>query len=309
MSEEKRKVGAPVMGVREWAVGEDGSLHSTGVPGEWKLKEAQHARCLSTGDVALLMDHYRWIVMTSHYVRDPKDKKRLEEMRQKIREAENGGHPAPHTGCGCGLYAFYDRETCEEYGDGVAKENGVRGVVSAWGKIIRSEYGFKAEHMRLEAIIQEDKNLKRDFWTAHATAGPAYKALANKHGVPLIKPEEVSAFVQLSGGTVLEPDPVPEPSPQELAEQEAARMRAQFGGNVAAYRQIQAFADGVRVGPWRATNNASGQVDVARQVAQKSAVRPQRPPSAMMDPTGLFQLMVPVLVVLIVLYALLSMGG
>lgn len=209
---ENRKLDAPIMGVREWVVGGDGSLRSVGVEAQWEPRKAQHARCLSSSDVALLMEHYRFMRMTMHYG-DARVEDRLAELRNEIKVAQYGGHPAPQQGCRCGLYAFYDRGSCEEHGDGLAKESGVRGVVSAWGNVIRAEYGFRAEYMRLEATISEQKSLKRDFWTAHATAGPAYKALADKHVVPLIKPEEVSVFVQLSGGTVLDPEKVPEPEP------------------------------------------------------------------------------------------------
>jgi hypothetical protein len=78
----------------------------------------------------------------------------------------------------------------------------VSGVVSAWGKVIRCGYGFRAEYMKLEAFIVAAEWFEK--WGTTIDLLPAHRSLAEKHGVPLIKPDEVSAFMGLSGGSVLE---------------------------------------------------------------------------------------------------------
>lgn len=281
MSEEKtlRKVDAPIMGVREWVVGDNGSLKSTGVDSRWEPRGTQSAKCLRTSDVTLLMEHYRFMMMTSQ-LGDLGDEGRLAELRREIAEAENGGHLVPHQGCGCGLYAFYDRDSCGEYGDGRAKESGVRGVVSAWGKVIRHEYGFRAEYMRLEAIILERETMEH-FGATVGLKG-AHKNLADRHGVPLIKPEEVSAFVQLSGGTVLEPEPAP-------PEERDAVIRAMYTPLPSA-----------NIIPSKLATSR----DVARGVAGQPAVMP--PPSGKVDAAAL---MLIALILCLVVGSLLALTG
>lgn len=282
MSEEKtlRKVDAPIMGVREWAVGDDGSLNSTGVDSRWEPRGTQSARCLRTSDVSLLREHYNIMLMTVR-LGGPQEVRRLAQLRREIAEAENGGHSAPHQGCGCGLYAFYDRDSCEEYGDGVAKQGGVRGVVSAWGKVIRAEYGFKAQYMRLEAIILERETMEH-FGATVGLEG-AHKNLADRHGVPLIKPEEVSAFVQLSGGTVLEPEPAP---PEEPA--------------VSAIFPIYPPSSSANITPSKLAST-----QVAREVARQFAAMP--PPFVKVDAVAL--MLIALIVCLVVGSLLISTGS
>jgi hypothetical protein len=180
------------MGVREWRVDDKGALRSTNVGGAWLGREVK-ARCLKPD-----FDNF-WYT-----------------TNMMPRFIENLEHPAPHRGCGCGLYAFYDLDSCKEHGDNFShSSSGIRGVVSAWGKTISAEYGFRSEYMRLEALIAEREPL--DYWGAELSLIPAYESLAKKHGCALIKSEEVSAFMGLSGGVVLESDPQPEEEPEDLA--------------------------------------------------------------------------------------------
>jgi hypothetical protein len=178
-----RKLDAPLMGVREWNVGNDGALYSTGMANTWTLG-VQRAKCESFRSYSFSYTHsptsMPWVNDYESY----------------------SGHPAPYKGCGCGLYGFYDREALKKHGDGFAQKEGVSGVVSAWGKIIRCAYGFRAEYMKVEAFIVEKESM--EWWGSSIDLLPAHRFLAEMHGVPLIKPDEVSAFMGLSGGSVLE---------------------------------------------------------------------------------------------------------
>ena len=178
-----RKLDAPLMGVREWNVGTDGRLLSTGYTYTWN-PGVQQAECKDILSVS--MPSYPWddLYESSHR------------------------HRAPHRGCGCGLYAFYTYDSMIKHGDNVThKSNGISGVVSAWGKVIRSEYGFRAEYMKVEAFILEYP--KRSYWGTSVDFTEAHESLAKKHGVPLIKSFEVSAFMGLSGGSVMECEELP----------------------------------------------------------------------------------------------------
>jgi hypothetical protein len=173
-----KKLDSPLMGVREWNVGKDGKLGSTSRGGVWS-EGTQKATCKGgAGFYNYSLDSYDLLGPVP-------------------------SHPAPHKGCGCGLYAFYTQDSLIKYGDNfTSRIDGVSGVVSAWGKIIRCEYGFRAEYMRVEAFIME--HAERSFWGTTVDFRGAYEALAKKYGVPLIKSYEVSAFIGLSGGSVLE---------------------------------------------------------------------------------------------------------
>lgn len=71
---------------------------------------------------------------------------------------------APYPYCTCGIYGFYS--------PGMAKDFWVKnesedistwypmGVISAHGKIILHDYGFRAEHVHIEAIALEGRILK-----------------------------------------------------------------------------------------------------------------------------------------------------
>ena len=186
---ERRKIEAPILGVREWGVDEDGTLLSIGVGGEWRPREVQVAECKTSagwGPSSFRMNAHGQIV---YHRREPEE-----------------AHESPHKGCGCGLYAFYNHETCKENGDGI-EGGGIRGVVSAWGRVIRCEYGIKAEKMRLEALICERESMR--YMGANVGIKGAQRDLAHRHGVPLITPEEIPAFVGLHGGVVMEADPQP----------------------------------------------------------------------------------------------------
>lgn len=193
----------PIMGVREWPVDEEGYLHSlTGKGDRWEPGEEQAAKCLRPHYGALIsVIGARFNPVTGVF--------KLDEPEEEPK------HEAPTKGCMCGLYAWYDRDCAEEHGDGPLGMQRVRGVVSARGRVVLSEYGFKAEYMKLEAIVAEEATVA--LWGATVGLKGAHRVLARRYGVPLIEPGEVAAFCE-ERGAVLAPDPLPEEeSPHVLA--------------------------------------------------------------------------------------------
>lgn len=61
-----------------------------------------------------------------------------------------GGRPAPAEECRCGFYAYY-RDDLDDY---QFTFNTMQGVVEAWGKVITGNNGFRAENMRLVALVR-----------------------------------------------------------------------------------------------------------------------------------------------------------
>jgi len=60
------------------------------------------------------------------------------------------GHHAPVSGCTCGIYAKHTLEAVEyEFGTSSL----MYGSIKAHGRIILSDYGFKAEHAEIEALL------------------------------------------------------------------------------------------------------------------------------------------------------------
>lgn len=168
-----------VMGVRQWSVNTDGHLQSTTREDVWKPYEEQTARCEGNR-------RYGYYLMSGEEWEEPE------------------GEP-PHSKHMCGLYAFYDRDTCLAHGDPI-NANDVRGVVSAHGEIYEHEHGFRSQHMAVEAIIFEQK--VATVMGSYVSLKRAHEKLAERYGVPLLEPHEVGAFMALMG-TALEPEPAP----------------------------------------------------------------------------------------------------
>lgn len=94
---------------------------------------------------------------------------------------------APHPECGCGLYAFYDWKLCNLFGAGL-RENGIAGIVSATGDIELHEHGFRAERMKIEALLQWPD---ASWWQRRK-----YKGVAKRYHVPLLSLKEAETFAQ-----------------------------------------------------------------------------------------------------------------
>ena len=119
-------------------------------------------------------------------------------------------HESPQSVCSCGLYAFYDRRSYKEHGDRFSVEDRcVTGVVSAWGaKVVLYEYGFKAQYMKLEALVLEEETI--EVFGFSVCVREAHEKLARRYGVPLLVPAQVGAFLR-ERGAVFETRPIPRP--------------------------------------------------------------------------------------------------
>ena len=56
-------------------------------------------------------------------------------------------HDSPHEACQCGIYAYHTPGPRSWFGEAYWCE----GVVSAWGRVVVHDDGFRAEHARVEA--------------------------------------------------------------------------------------------------------------------------------------------------------------
>lgn len=166
-----------LVGVREFSVDHEKGrlhpLHELGFP--WKPGEDQRALCSG-----------RTFGMPEEYDHDTDG--------------------APVAGCTCGLHSYYNLETLHTQGDRTAQHGGgAAGVVSAWGRIILCEYGFRAQYMRLEAIICGRPSVQ--IMGKMINLVPAWESLARSYGVPLIWPAGTPHFMTSLGGTILGEQP------------------------------------------------------------------------------------------------------
>jgi hypothetical protein len=102
----------------------------------------------------------------------------------------NEPHESPHADCQCGIYAYHTPGARSWFGEAYWCE----GVVSAWGRLVVHNDGFRAEHAAVEALAIPD---------GLDLAGPAQvRAAAAALGVPLLAHEELTAFASELGGGV-----------------------------------------------------------------------------------------------------------
>lgn len=98
---------------------------------------------------------------------------------------EQKPHPAPFTGCTCGLYAYYRATTVPE------RPGTVFGVVGVQGKVILATRGMKAERMEILALATDDV------------------ALGERYGVPIYPSREalLSDYPPQDYGELVDVDP------------------------------------------------------------------------------------------------------
>lgn len=142
-------------------------------------------------------------------------------------------HQAPSSGCSCGLYAFYGAQHLLEGGCLVTFPQGVKGVVSAWGDIELHERGFRAQYMRLEALLHDETYLDgyEGLWWA-CLSGDRYKehiaALASRYGVPLIGEWQIEDFAEEEELVILEKG-VSDGGYRQAQEEDKGRADAEAG--------------------------------------------------------------------------------
>jgi hypothetical protein len=98
-------------------------------------------------------------------------------------------HPAPFTGCTCGLYAYYRATT-------VPPSRGqVFGVVAVTGRVILATRGMKAERMSILALVTD------------------YSALGDRYGVPIYPSREalLADYPPQDYGELVDVDPTDPP--------------------------------------------------------------------------------------------------
>lgn len=116
-----------------------------------------------------------------------------------VRTAEGWKHPAPTFGCSCGLYAWktaalmFDSHPVYPISGsgaealvssrGMSAKPVVAGAVVAWGKITEHELGFRAQRMRVTALLE--------------SVGAS--RIAEHLGVPVLNAEEIEGYAQWFG--------------------------------------------------------------------------------------------------------------
>lgn len=110
------------------------------------------------------------------------------------------GTAAPEVRCGCGLYAHYDLLLSRKLG--WISRNMVRGIVAASGDIVLHQRGFRAERMRLVALIFERRhNLRQRLRLV---------LLSWRYRVPLLTNEcEFCEFWESYRGVKIDPERLP----------------------------------------------------------------------------------------------------
>jgi hypothetical protein len=83
----------------------------------------------------------------------------LNEQYNKKLASKMGTHgSAPDPGCSCGFYAYASLEHLRNNLDSYSA-NSVA-VVSAWGKVILHEYGFRSQYMKIERLFLSVEELR-----------------------------------------------------------------------------------------------------------------------------------------------------
>ena len=101
----------------------------------------------------------------------------------------DGPHESPHEDCQCGIYGYYTPGPRSWFGEAYWCE----GVVSAWGRLVVHNDGFRAEHARVEALAVPHS---ARFGAAHVERTAAVLR------VPVVAHDELEDFATALGGTV-----------------------------------------------------------------------------------------------------------
>jgi hypothetical protein len=99
-------------------------------------------------------------------------------------------HGSPHEACQCGIYAYHTPGPRSWFGEAYWCE----GVVSAWGRLVVHADGFRAEHVRVEALAVPDD--------VHPIGAAQAQRAAGDLGVPVVAHDELQGFAARLGGGV-----------------------------------------------------------------------------------------------------------
>jgi hypothetical protein len=150
---------APVVAFRSWRLAR-GRLMSPFIPCRWEGR-VMHAACF---------DANRSLTRGVGWLDEP--------------------HSSPHEDCQCGIYAYHTPGPRSWFGEAYWCE----GVVSAWGRLVVHPDGFRAEHVRVEALAVPDR--VRRPGAAHVDRAAA------ELGVPVIPHPDLEGFAAHLGGGV-----------------------------------------------------------------------------------------------------------
>jgi hypothetical protein len=86
---------------------------------------------------------------------------------------------APNGSCTCGIHGYY---AADPNLNGAREPRGCWGMIVAWGKIIECERGFKAQHARIVALLEEPE--------------PAVDltAILDRYQIPLLPLDELEQY-------------------------------------------------------------------------------------------------------------------
>src|SRR4051794_6982979 len=147
---------APVIAFRSWRLA-GAQLVSPFIPCRWEGR-VMHASCYDANRT--LMHGVGWL---------------------------DAPHASPHADCQCGIYAYHTPGPRSWFGEAYWCE----GVVSAWGRLVVHQDGFRAEHARVEALAVPDG--MRPLHVREA---------ADALGVPLIAHDALEDYAAALGGGV-----------------------------------------------------------------------------------------------------------
>jgi hypothetical protein len=99
-------------------------------------------------------------------------------------------HESPHEDCQCGIYAYHSPGPRSWFGEAYWCE----GVVSAWGRLVVHNDGFRAQDARVEALAVPDELRRVGAEQVHRAAAAL--------GVPVVPHDDLESFAAALGGGV-----------------------------------------------------------------------------------------------------------
>jgi hypothetical protein len=150
---------APVVAFRSWRLAGE-QLMSPFIPCRWE-ERVMHATCFDANRV--LTRGVGWLA-------EP--------------------HGSPHEACQCGIYAYHTPGPRSWFGEAYWCE----GVVSAWGRLVVHNDGFRAEHARVEALAVAE-GLER-------LGGTHVQRAAARLGVPVVAHDQLEDVAARLGAGV-----------------------------------------------------------------------------------------------------------
>jgi hypothetical protein len=108
-------------------------------------------------------------------------------------------HYPPAENCGCGIWAFHNPMPIVMWKGMLEDSYHVGGVISAWGEILVSDDGFRAECARVEAIFDHPA-------MAENMHPITKRAIASAYGAEIVSPTEYEEFCQRRNFIILDED-------------------------------------------------------------------------------------------------------